>query len=126
MKDAVLLSFSPDANMRAVGEAANAAGLALMLCGPGESPSRGSLPRDRPLVLLAVGSECGATLAAWVDAHGLEGVAGVGIVGVTAPWAEPFRTIPPIAERLVAALEASRVYGGARVAGSGSDRVLTG
>jgi len=87
MSSAVLLAFTPDANMRAVGEAADAAGLALMLCGPEESPSRWSLPRDRPLVLLAVGPEGGATLAAWVDAHGLEGVAGVGLVGVTAPWA---------------------------------------
>jgi hypothetical protein len=84
----VMLAFTPDANMRAVGEAADAAGCALMLCGSGETPSRGSLPRDRPLVLLAVGPECGATLAAWVAVNGLEGVVGVGLVGVTAPWAE--------------------------------------
>lgn len=43
--------------------------------------------QHRPLVLLAVGPEGGAALARWVEAHGLEGVAGVGLVGVTAPWA---------------------------------------
>ena len=42
----------------------------------------------RPLILLAIGPKGGAELARWVDAHGLDGVAGVGLVGVTAPWAE--------------------------------------
>lgn len=41
-----------------------------------------------PLILLAVGPEGGAALARWVAEHGLDGVAGVGLVGVTAPWAE--------------------------------------
>lgn len=44
--------------------------------------------QHRPLFLLAIGPEGGAALARWVDAHGLEGVTGVGLVGVTAPWAE--------------------------------------
>lgn len=44
--------------------------------------------QHRPLILLAVGREGGAALARWVEEHGLEGVAGVGLVGVTAPWAE--------------------------------------
>ena len=44
--------------------------------------------QHRPLILLAIGPEGGAALARWVEAHGLEGVAGVGLVGVTAPWAE--------------------------------------
>ena len=47
-----------------------------------------AVKRGEPLILLAVGPEGGATLARWVDAHGLDGVAGVGLVGVTAPWAE--------------------------------------
>lgn len=44
--------------------------------------------KHRPLHLLAVGPEGGASLARWVEAHGFEGAEAVGLVGVTAPWAE--------------------------------------
>ena len=50
--------------------------------------ARGWTSQGEPLILLALGAEGGAALARWVDAHGLDGVAGVGLVGVTAPWAE--------------------------------------
>jgi hypothetical protein len=42
----------------------------------------------RPARLIAVGPEGGAALARWVAEHGLDGVQGIGLVGVTAPWAE--------------------------------------
>lgn len=68
------------------------------------------------VVLLAVGGDSAAPLVRWIGRHGLDSVTGIGFVGVTAPWAEPYRTEPPVLDRMVAALEASRVYGGARVA----------
>lgn len=43
---------------------------------------------DDGLTLIAVGLEGGADLARWIDAHGLDGVRGIGLVGVTAPCAE--------------------------------------
>lgn len=47
-----------------------------------------AMGESQALILLAVGPEGGANLARWVEAHGLDGVVGVGLVGVTAPWAE--------------------------------------
>lgn len=46
-----------------------------------------------PLILLAVGPEGGSALARWVEAHGLDGVVGVGLVGVTAPWADRIQRV---------------------------------
>lgn len=47
----------------------------------------------RPARLIAVGPEGGAALARWVAEHGLDGVTGVGLVSVTAPWAERWASV---------------------------------
>jgi len=45
-------------------------------------------PSVQPAHMLAVGPEGGAALARWVAERGIDGVRGIGLVGVTAPWAE--------------------------------------
>ena len=50
--------------------------------------------RGDSLILLAVGPDGGAALARWIAEQGLDGVAGVALVGVTAPWGVSSTTVP--------------------------------
>jgi hypothetical protein len=43
---------------------------------------------DELVVLLAIGGEGSASLVQWIGRHGLDSVIGIGLVGVTAPWAD--------------------------------------
>ena len=82
----ILLAFCASSDRERVLEAANRIPLYALFTDAAHAMAR-EVPR--PLILLAVGHEGGAALARWVDAHRLDGVAGIGLVGVTAPLAEP-------------------------------------
>lgn len=84
MSAPLVFAFCQEAERQTVRDACEEAGIA--------PPWFEKVPRPlgvKPrLILLAIGPEGGAALARWVDSHGLNGVVGVGLAGVTAPWAE--------------------------------------
>jgi len=92
MKDPVVAAFCSDAGRASVIEAVDVERVRRgrqdrWLAWPESEGIESLIATGRPCYLIAVGGEGGAALGRWIETHGLDGVAGVGLVGVTAPWA---------------------------------------
>lgn len=86
----ILLAFCASSDRERVSAAADAISIYALFTEVGRCMAREG---SRPLVLLAIGPEGGASLARWVEVYGLDGVAGIGLLGVTAPWAERIQRV---------------------------------
>ena len=79
MTSPMILAFCASGDRERVLQAANRIPLYALFTDTAHAMAR-EVPR--PLILLALGPEGGAELARWVDAHGLDGVTGIGLVRV--------------------------------------------